>query len=371
MKLITEIPYGNAADVAIRVEEENAVAEFASDPHGGPISLWFCFRIYTDNHTPPKTKLLWKQFENILWGKNPESVRPVIRYQGSDWTRLGAGKPEALPDGRTDASWVIDSPETLADVAFCYPYGRDNLEELIDDTSGYWKTDVIGVSEKGRPIVRLSNGYGDVGESSRPGFYFVARQHAGETPGSWVLDGLLRRAAELGEKSPLIWAVPMANIDGVEEGDYGKHYYPRDLNRAWGNPEMRQEVRVMAQDMKRWKQRCTPQLCVDFHAPAACDTRGVFLFCSGAGNELYKKSLDKWTDLLQRDLAAKGHAADEFIRRQGESGSSLSQYCFATLGIPGFTLETPYSMIGKKLLTRESYREIGKTVADALFRFWV
>jgi two-component system NtrC family sensor kinase len=62
----------------------------------------------------------------------------------------------------------------------------------VNKSKGHWHCDTIGLSQDGRDIVRLANTYGKVGEN-KSGLYFLARQHCGETPGSWVLDGALEQ----------------------------------------------------------------------------------------------------------------------------------------------------------------------------------
>ena len=156
-------------------------------------------------------------------------MRPVVRggrlstrgdASDGDWQRLEAGIVGQLPDGRTCVTWVVGAPPgppypSYLDVAYCYPYGLPEVEALMRETEGYWQADIIGVSQGGRPLVRLSNAYGQAG-GQRPGLYLIARQHSGETPGSWVLDGFLRHLVLLGEAAPLVWSVPLTNIDGVE-----------------------------------------------------------------------------------------------------------------------------------------------------------
>ena len=90
------------------------------------------------------------------------------------------------------------------EVAFCFPYGQDELDRLVA-ASGL-RLQAVGACERGRPLLRLDNGPGERG-SSRPGLFILACQHSGETPGSWVLDGLLKRLASLGAAAPLTWAM--------------------------------------------------------------------------------------------------------------------------------------------------------------------
>lgn len=241
----TSVPYGNACDVEFSQMSGQRVVSFAADPRGGPECMWFCFRLRVAAQSTAKRriKLVLKHVTNMLGAGSAPPLMPVVRYDGRDWDRLPAGKVEWLQDGRARLGWSIEPPTTFADIAFCYPYGLPEVEALVADTRGYWKVDTIGVSQEGRPLIRLSNGAGKPGDDRR-GLFLIARQHSGETPGSWVLDGLLRAIAEAGERAPLVWCVPLADRDGIERGDYGKDRFPYDLNRAWGAKPMRHETLV-------------------------------------------------------------------------------------------------------------------------------
>jgi hypothetical protein len=212
----------------------------------------------------------------------------------------------------------------------------------------------------------LSNGYGEVG-GDRPGLYLVARQHSGETPGSWVLDGFLRHVASLGHGAPLVWAVPLANADGVEGGDYGKDNFPYDLNRAWGQPAMRHEVLVYKRDTQRWRARCRPVLALDFHAPGACETGGIYCYVPSPSEyaELYQEILG-WTAALKSALGSE-YAADTFERVADYPSRwktpNFSRHFWAQGGLCSFGIETPYAMVGDLVLTRARYREAGARIA--------
>ena len=238
----TRFPGGNGADIEIIEDAKCPTVAFAADPHGGPEALWFNLRI---SITPPvqQLTLVLKHFRNSLGGRHNalDGLRPVIRSSGSDWTRLPAGSLKEYPDGRADIAWEIAQPGSTVDVAFCYPYGEPELDALVKETG--LTADIIGLSQGGRQIVRLSNRYGSVDASTRhPGLYLMCRQHASETPGAWTLDGFLRAIAAAGDRAPLVWCVPISNIDGVVQGDYGKDNFPYDLNRAWGQPDRKSVV---------------------------------------------------------------------------------------------------------------------------------
>lgn len=367
----TDILYGNACDVSITERGDNTEVSFQPDPHGGPESLWFCFRLTRtdDNKSPARIKLIWKNPINVLGGYAPQYFRPVVYYENGDWLRLDAPTVEELPDGRHNVSWDIDSPISFVDFAFCYPYGIPEIDALVKETNGYWRTDTIGVSQQGRPLVRLCNSYGEVG-STRPGLYLAARQHSGETSGSWVLDGFLRHLSTLGDEAPLTWVVPLSDIDGIEHGDYGKDAFPYDLNRAWGSPPMRHEIRVMQWDINRWSFRCQPTLALDFHSPAGCENDGLYFHIPNPERfpEFHQDAFG-WTQAIKDALTAT-YASGKF-ERFGKSKVRwetplLTSYFMQEYGIVGLTLEASYAMAGELVLTREHYREAGARMAAAV-----
>lgn len=367
IKVTTDIPFGNAADVVVTEPKGLAEVSFTADPHGGPEALWFCFRVETGRaKTRPRLRLVLRNSENMLGCGRPRFLRPVVRAEGGDWERLGAGEVTELADGRALVAWTLDAPRGYLDVAMCYPYGRDEVDALLRETKGFYSADVIGVSQGGRPMVRLSNLVGPRG-SDRPGLYLIARQHSGETAGGWALDGFLREIASMGESAPLVWAVPLSNIDGVEQGDYGKDNFPWDLNRAWGSPPMRHETLILQRDVNRWKGRCRATLGIDFHSPGGTETVGVYAFVPNPGGpgDMHRTAV-AWSAAARQALG-NDFAAEDFDRvatyaSRWETPNFTNYFCEA-VGVCGMSFEVSYALAGERVLTREDYREIGERIA--------
>ena len=375
----TNIPYGNACDVSVTQSRGGWEVAFAPDPHGGPETLWFCLRVQRTGSDPggdTQLRLVLKHTDNILGGHTPSVIHPVVRQEGGDWTRLEEGEVREAPDGRRSVAWTVEMSRAYLEVATSYPYGRPELDALVLESDGYWQRDTIGVSQGGRPLIRLSNEYG-VPESQRPGLYLVARQHAAEVSGSWVLDGFLREIQAMDVSAsapavPLIWAVPLTNIDGIEQGDYGKDNFPYDLNRAWGRPPMRHETLVFQNDMQRWVTRCRPTLGIDFHAPGACETTGIYTYVPDPEMDraAYNAVLP-W--VTEAETALGGEYAAESFARVARYPSrwetpSFRKYGWPNLGVPCTTFENPYAMVNGRILTRKDYREAGARIARAVVK---
>lgn len=371
LRVEADVPYGNVADVAIAEWDGTTEVTFAAHPHGGPECLWFCFRLVNAGgvETEQPVRLVLKHPANMLGGSDLVHMRPVVRTEGSAWERLPEGIIEEYPDGRRRVFWEMGCPATWIEMAYCYPYGPPELEVLVDETRGFWNADTIGVSQQGRPIERLSNDFGVKGGETR-GLFLISRQHSGEMPGSWVLDGFLRHLAAEDGQMPVVWAVPLANIDGVIGGDYGKDNFPYDLNRAWGSPPMRHEILVIQRDIGRWAERCRPALGIDFHAPGACEADGVYCYLpKPQAHPEQHQAAAEWALAIEQALTEE-FAAERFgrvaeYRSRWETPNFVSHLC-GQHGICALTIETPYALARGKLLTQGACREIGRRIAAAV-----
>ena len=368
------IPFGNVCDVEITEQARPAEVKFSPSPHGGPETMWFCFRIVRQGGSalPATIRLILKNSTNMLGGgsRDPSTMRPVVRDSRHDWRRLDAPRVQLLPDGRRLLSWNVKAGGKYLEVAWCYPYGPVEVDALVAQSKKRWRKDTIGVSQGSRPIIRLANEYGREG-SRRPGLYLIARQHSGETPGSWVLEGFLQRIAQAGRAAPLVWAVPLSNIDGVMGGDYGKDNFPCDLNRAWpwNTPAMRHETRVIGDDIRRWSRRCRPALAIDFHAPGACEADGIYAFLHNPEQFVVQhRQSREWMAAMASSLGTLAKK-DPFLviryKSRWETPSFAS--CIAgEIGVPALCVETPYAFCRRKLMTRGDYIRAGGKMAQAV-----
>ena len=375
LNVLSHIPYGNAAEIVIDHSGEIPTVHFTPSPHGGPECLWFCFRLMDsapETSRVANVKLVLNHFDNLLGAKDGKDCMPVYRPADQAWIRMKPGQEEVAPDGQRRVSWLLDYPRPTVDVALCYPYGRPELDQLVNESGGYWQVAPIGLSQADRPMLRLSNTFGKPG-GDLPGMYFIARQHSGETPGSWVLHGVLEYLAETKDTAYMVWAVPLSNMDGIERGDYGKDNFPYDLNRAWGRPPMRHETLVIQRDIRRWKDRCRPVLALDFHAPGLCETDGLYCFLPDPQRnaQLHAQAL-QWANILKETLGPQ-FASPDFVRvanyKSRWGTPNFTSFLAFDLGICALSIETPYAMAGQTVLSQELYREAGHRIAKALQRW--
>ena len=64
----------------------------------------------------------------------------------------------------------------------------------------------------------------------------MARQHPGETVGSWMMEGLINQISEKKGFDYITWVIiPMVNIDGVVMGNNRTGVLGHDFNRNWAS----------------------------------------------------------------------------------------------------------------------------------------
>jgi hypothetical protein len=102
-----------------------------------------------------------------------------------------------------------------------------------------------------------------MGDGSR-NIILSSRHHACESPGSWVLEGMIREFAANPINDTNIFVVPMVDFDGVVEGEHGKDRDPHDHNRDYIEGNIYPEVGAII-DYAKDKEIT---YAIDFHAPS-------------------------------------------------------------------------------------------------------
>lgn len=387
MHIDTTLPGGNAAILAVRADEAPPEVHFAASPGEGPEAVWFHVAIEPGASRPARIRAVLHGFENLLGnttGANTEGLHPVYRTDRSDWRRIERVERIETPDGRVLAAWSVPGDEGRVELALSFPYGPAQLDVLLQDVADVFERVPIGVTSADAWIMRLSNDPGVRG-GDRPGIYCLARQHAAEAPGSWVLDGFLRRMAREGAAAPLVWAVPFADLDGVAAGRAGKDRFPWDFNRAWGSKRfpkelhssmgthpMRHEVKAIQHDLLRWRERCRPCLVLDFHAPVVCQHGGVYAYlrdvdAEGHPDAAHAPWVAAFRETLDPDLT------DSHFVRVGRypsrwSTARVGDFATQALNVPQVTFETPYGCARSRIYARDDYQTVGSQIAEAVLQ---
>lgn len=365
LNITSQFPGGNVAGVEVRERDGLPEVRFASDPCGGAAALWFYLRIEETAPDPArhtKIRITWTMIDSIAGSAESTLCTPVMSTPGHTWSRLKQGEESRNEHGLHELSWMIPHPSPSTEVAFCFPYGPAELDNAIERSRDFWKVAPVGISQGGRMMKRVYHTAGAGG--NHPGVFVVARQHGGETPGSWVLDGFFRQWALSKKGGYTIWTIPFADIDGVEWGWPGRDHDARGLGGAWGDPPSRHEALVIRNDILRWKAIGKPVLLLDVQASGAFEKSGVYATVCESPDEA------KWCNVIKNELKT-DYAAPDFTRAAGPAGansSTLAGWVREALGLPALVLHIPYGQVTGNVLTQKSYREIGQRLAQAIMR---
>lgn len=363
---------GNGVVLEVRREGGEWLVAFMCEPRNSPESLWF--HLECTGAGGRRIRFAWLNAHVCLGTESAEAmanVRPVVRLDNGRWQRVRQVEVLKLPLGGHYLEFTTPAACRRAAAAFCYPYGPQDLQATLRHTHGFWAVETIGLTAKGRQLVRL-HADAERKRSGRPGAYILARQHSGETPGSWVLDGLLRAVAAEHPPARLRrvewWAVPFVDLDGVVEGNYGKDTLPIDFNRAWACMAMRPEVHAIQHDMQYFAEGRQRRLVLDLHGPGGGETRVYHLGCRRDRPRAHRRANDSFTPFLEAEISEQGPERAGVVPEYASRWDwNHAVKCWAwdelneTLGV---TLETAYQPIqGTGWSTEEDYRQIGGRVA--------
>ncbi len=372
LRVDTKMAGGNAGHVEVVRKEGMPEVHFSPLPKGGSEALWFRFAVHADAEASPPPKIRISLRHVHEWADPDQALRliPVYSPSGQGWHRCTTGELQRQEDGRMMLAWTIPYPAPRVEVALCFPFDAADRKALSSKCKGYWREDVIGVSEEGVGLHRWSNDYGSP-DGRRQGLYLLAGEYAADTPGQWVWSGCVQQLARVSRDPFLVWTVPVADPDAAERGVHGRSVYPLDIGRAWCVPPLRHEVAVYQQDLQRWSQACKPVLVLNLRAAPPFYQGGVYATLPAADQAPDQvKASEKWAHVIQQELGAT--YADTDFKRVAEpdpvAAGTCLDYATRVLGVSALSLHVPFNRIGTRVLAQKQYREIGEQLAKALLR---
>lgn len=273
------------------LEDEESVF-FDVDLHDGAAGLWFYFRV---KESESFVDFIIRNAQSLLEWPKFRNVYPVIGQDGV-WRRTSQ-PVEVLREKNQICFTVECHGETR--VAFCYPYTLDDLNGFRDRAAHNvsFHEEVLCESSMGYPVYLWTIGSGPLG------VWLTARQHAGETPPSFVLEGLIEellhpRHADILEIMT-IRCCPMVDVDNVQRGAYGKYGPPCDPYMEWcDNSSLNTITRL-----RRFFQSCKekPVLYLDMHSPEPCGSTYVNTWLESEVSPKYWRRIQSFCRYLSAD----------------------------------------------------------------------
>ncbi|MEO1252469.1 MAG: M14-type cytosolic carboxypeptidase [Pseudomonadota bacterium] len=207
---------------------------------------WFYYRV-----AGAKGRDLVMNIENA--GKSSyvggwKGYNAVASYDGETWFRIDTG----YADGVLTMRHRPEQDEIAYAYFAAYPAAR--VDAFAEEMR---KTGRFGYENLGESLDGQALHYFQVGEGPL-NFWVIARQHPGETMGSWWMEGFLRALADgdpvVGDllTRATLHIVPCMNPDGAKRGHLRTNAAGVDLNRAWRNttPDKSPEVFHVREKMR-------------------------------------------------------------------------------------------------------------------------
>ena len=200
---------------------------------------WFFYKVEGAERAPLTMRLQNAHGASYAGGWN--GYRAVASYDQEEWFRV-----ETSYDGRELVIRHQPEQDTVY-YAFFAPYPTSRYRTYIESVKAApaLSHQVIGKTLDGQEI-----DYFRAGTGPRQ-FWVIARQHPGETMGSWWMEGFLEAVTDennvaaktLLEKTTL-HIIPCMNLDGAKRGHLRTNAAGKDLNRAWRNASMEESPEV-------------------------------------------------------------------------------------------------------------------------------
>lgn len=253
--------------------------------------------------------------------------------------------------------------------AVTIPYVQKNLEQFLERNSGnpHLKTSVLTKSLKGRDVELLQ--IGEPGHGVLP-VLITARHHAAETIASYVLEGFMQEAmsdSEVGKEFRsryALFAVPLVDKDGVEQGDQGKNRQPHDHNRDYGENSIYPEIKAI----KKLDSVHDFRLALDFHCPTlVMDIHQVMYFVGAKQHPRYNvDNVTEFAGWIKKGLPKTApHGPLVWLKDEQNPSPKNSRYFgFKDNAIMAATIEIPFAP-RNRLTDPASCRSYGRIILEA------
>ena len=312
---------------------------YLKDPKQKKYQYWFYFRAHgIRNQTYEfiihniiliktfKTKQNdWKNF-NICYS-----------YDNKNWKRH-----KTRINGRK-IIWSMKPTKNTIWFAYYPPYPFSRTKKF------FGKDKIIGYSTNRNPIYMKTIGKGPIN------IWVIARQHPGETIGSWMMEGFLKRVQQLKkslEKNYTIYMIGNANPDGTILGHWYTNAKGINLNRDWNNTK---SVEIKAIKKEYFKSGdCS--LFLDLHGDEG--SKEHFIVAAYNKKNILHNTINRQLNEKNKNFNSKNYYPEYYMKKSSGTADAFSK---------GITIEgaMKHSLYGKTL--QDEPLEIGKDLADILY----
>ena len=212
-------------------------------------------------------------------------------------------------------------------------------------------------------------------KKNKKGIVLLARQHPGETVGSWMIKGAYEFLMGFNEEAKylrdnyIIKVIPMVNVDGVISGNSRTSLSGCDLNRRWINPDeyIHPEIYYLKELITNFKKSVNIEYIIDFHGHF-----GIFNSFFYGNNDNSKIKYCKYFPFVCGKISdIISFEKSSFAMPRSKNGTARINL-FDELGIENiFTLETSYfgcnqGKYKNQYFNIEILKEIGRDICRGI-----
>lgn len=233
---ITVIKNHGAGEFDLEINKDSAADFFQ----------WFNFRV-----DGAKGAVLTLRIGNLTASSYPkgwEGYRAAASYDGENWFRVSTNYESGVLT-------IMHTPDSdTVQFAYFAAYPTSRYRAFVEKQSalGVFEHAVIGETLDGQSIDYFRIGDGPLQ------YWVIARQHPGESMGSWWMEGFLPAlasgdaAARALCEAATVHVIPCMNLDGARRGHLRTNAAGKDLNREWRRASMEKspEVYLVRQKMR-------------------------------------------------------------------------------------------------------------------------
>ncbi|MHA7871663.1 MAG: M14 family metallopeptidase [Hyphococcus sp.] len=231
LKITSDFDHGNIRCLSADAPDD---IRLEINPDGDTDFLqWFYFQLEDGKGKDLELRLL--NAGKASYQNGWHDYRAVASYDQKEWFRV-----ETVFDGETLT--IRHRPEQdRVFYAYFAAYPTSRHRAVINDIKSFsaFEHSALGNTLDGQEIDYFQAGSGALN------LWVIARQHPGETMGSWWMEGFLRRLADTDDdiaqsilRQARLHVVPCMNLDGARLGHLRTNAAGIDLNRAWRNTTM-------------------------------------------------------------------------------------------------------------------------------------
>ncbi len=365
LRVVSDFPGGSAQVDAIDQERRVVKIQPADQPGRGWRTWWY-FRL--EGVRPGETVTIEVEGDGFA---TPDQAH--VSPDGKTWRQTAAGTREgkriayrqAVEGSSVWFSW--GPPYLLADAEAAVK----NAAQACPDAQAF----TLCRSRDGHAVPAIRVGPEKI-DPARYGLWIQARQHAWESGGSWVCQGLLdwlvsdaAEAKSLRERAR-ITVVPIMDVDNVQRGAGGKQQTPQDHNRDWTARPYHPAVAAAMAKILEMNQAGAFDFFLDFHNPAARDLKPFyFLPPPEIRSPIGKRNEERLLALSRQHFAAPMELAEK-MKTSGPAYDkdwkhiSNSWIVWNTRDhVIGATLETAFNTPAS---TIEGYKQVGRRMGETL-----